>query len=126
MAVTGELSQIRREIVIRAFNKLDRDNSGVVDMRDIEGVYSAKQHPDVKAGRKTEQEILQEFLDTFELHFSMLDKSARDGRIELKEFIEYYRNVGATIDNDQYFELMITNAWNLNDKSYSRGWGSQY
>jgi hypothetical protein len=21
---------------------------------------------------------------------------------------------------------MITNAWNLNDKSYSRGWGSQY
>lgn len=53
-AVTGELSQIRREIVIRAFKKLDRDNSGVVDMRDIEGVYNAKQHPDVKAGRKTE------------------------------------------------------------------------
>jgi hypothetical protein len=56
----------------------------------------------------------------------MLDKSARDGKIELREFIEYYRNVAASIDNDQYFELMITNAWNLNDKSYSRGWGSQY
>ena len=69
-------------------------------MRDIEGVYNAKLHPDVKAGRKTEQEVLQEFLDTFELHFSMLDKSARDGKIELKEFLEYYRNVGATIDND--------------------------
>lgn len=53
-AVTGDLSQIRREIVIRAFKKLDRDNSGVIDMRDIEGVYNAKQHPDVKAGRKTE------------------------------------------------------------------------
>ena len=95
-------------------------------MRDIEGVYSAKQHPDVKAGRMTEQEILQEFLDTFELHYSLIDKSARDGKIELKEFIEYYRNIGASIDNDQYFELMITNAWNLNDKSYSKGWGSQY
>ena len=58
LAVTGELSQIRREIVIRAFNKFDRDNSGVVDMRDIEGVYNAKLHPDVKAGRKTEQEVL--------------------------------------------------------------------
>jgi hypothetical protein len=56
----------------------------------------------------------------------MLDKSSRDGKIEQKEFIEYYRNIGATIDNDQFFELMITNAWNLNDKSYSRGWGSQY
>jgi hypothetical protein len=30
----------------------------------------------------------------------MLDKSLRDGKIELKEFIEYYRNVGASIDND--------------------------
>jgi len=56
----------------------------------------------------------------------MLDKSSRDGKIEQKEFIEYYRNIGASIDNDQFFELMITNAWNLNDKSYSRGWGSQY
>jgi Ca2+-binding EF-hand superfamily protein len=53
-AVTGELTPIRREIVIKAFNKLDRDNSGVIDMRDIEGVYNAKQHPDVKAGRKSE------------------------------------------------------------------------
>jgi len=30
----------------------------------------------------------------------MLDKNSRDGRIELKEFLEYYRNVGASIDND--------------------------
>lgn len=34
------------------------------------------------------------------MHYSMLDKSLRDGKIELKEFIEYYRNVGASIDND--------------------------
>ena len=58
MAVTGELSQIRREIVSKAFKKFDRDGSGVVDMRDIEGVYNAKLHPDVKDGRKTEQEVL--------------------------------------------------------------------
>jgi hypothetical protein len=56
----------------------------------------------------------------------LIDKSARDGRIELKEFIEYYRNVGAMIENDEYFELMITNAWNLNDKTYSRGFAGQY
>ncbi len=30
------------------------------------GVYNAKLHPDVKAGKKTEDEILGEFLDTFE------------------------------------------------------------
>jgi len=39
-------------------------------------------------------------LDTFEIHYSMIDKSTQDGKIELKEFMEYYRNVGASIDND--------------------------
>ena len=44
----------------------------------------------------------------------------------MEEFIEYYTNVGSSIDNDQYFELMMTNAWNLNNKSYAKGWGAEY
>ena len=32
------------------------------------GIYSAKMHPDVRAGKKTEDEVLGEFLDTFEVH----------------------------------------------------------
>ena len=40
--------------MIRAFKKFDRDGNGYIDMRDIEGVYNAKMHPEVKAGRKTE------------------------------------------------------------------------
>ena len=115
------MNQYRKEIVLRCFKKFDRDGNGKVDLRDLEGVYNAKLHPEVKSGLKTEQEILSEFLDTFELHYSLLDSKARDGSIDLKEFLEYYRNVGASIDNDDHFALMLTNAWNLNDKSYSKG-----
>ena len=68
--------------MIKAFKKLDRDNSGVVEINDLKGVYNAKQHPDVKSGRKTEDEILAEFLDTFEIHYSILDKKSRDGMID--------------------------------------------
>jgi len=32
---------------------------------DLIGVYNAKFHPEVKAGRKTEKQVLAEFLDTF-------------------------------------------------------------
>ena len=28
-------------------------------------------------------------------------------------------------DHDEYFELMITKAWNLNNKNYSRGWAGE-
>lgn len=124
-ATVGEMSQYRKEIVIRCFKKFDRDGSGKVDMRDLEGVYNAKSHPEVKSGVKSEQEVLAEFLDTFELHYSLLDSSARDGSIDLKEFLEYYRNVGASIDNDEHFVLMLTNAWNLNDQTFSKGYGVQ-
>lgn len=31
-------------------------------------MYNAKSHPDVLSGKKTEDEILGEFLDTFEQH----------------------------------------------------------
>ena len=34
----------------------------------IIGVYTAKMHPDVRSGKKTEDEVLGEFLDTFEVH----------------------------------------------------------
>jgi hypothetical protein len=49
-----------------AFNKLDADKSGIVELNDIKQFYNAKMHPDVKSGKKTEDEVLGEFLDTFE------------------------------------------------------------
>ena len=36
-----------------------------------------------------------------------------DGMVTLEEFIEYYTNISCNIDNDAYFDLMMTNAWNL-------------
>ena len=29
------------------------------------------------------------------------------------EFINYYTNIGASIENEDYFELMIRNAWHI-------------
>ena len=37
----------------------------------------------------------------------------RDNKITTDEFIDYYRDVSASIDEDDYFELMIRNAWHL-------------
>ncbi len=68
-------------LALRAFKIMDKDNSGVLDISDIKGVYNAKKHPDVIAGKKTEDEILFEFLDTFELHHSDHVEDKRDSRV---------------------------------------------
>jgi Ca2+-binding EF-hand superfamily protein len=124
-SVVGEMNPIRKDFVKKAFNKLDKDGSSIIDIRDITSVYNAKNHPDVKTGKKTEQEVLSEFLDTFELHHALKNPQDKDRQISLQEFTEYYTNISSTIENDEYFELMITNAWNLNDKFYSKGWGGE-
>lgn len=65
------MNKFRKSLAERAFKIMDKDKSGVLDIGDIKGVYNAKFHPDVKAGKKSEEEVLGEFLDTFELHYSL-------------------------------------------------------
>jgi len=108
--VVGEMNPFRRNFVKKAFDKLDKNKNGFVEVDDIKDVYSAKNHPDVKLGKKTEEEALSEFLDTFELHYSLSHPSSKDKKISYDEFIEYYNNVSMSMEDDRYFELMMTNA----------------
>ena len=122
----GPMNPFRRKLVAQAYNKLDKDGSGFIDINDIKGVYSAKTHPDVTSGKKTEEQILLEFLETFETHHSLRNNGAPDHVVTKEEFDEYYNNISSSVDNDQYFELMMNNAWKINDgnKSYGKGWSA--
>jgi len=55
---------------MKAFSIMDIDKSGILDINDIRQKYNAKMHPDVIAKKRTEDEILYDFLDTFEAHHS--------------------------------------------------------
>jgi len=107
------MNPFRKTLVMQAFNKLDADGSGILDISDVKQFYNAQAHPDVKAGRKTEDDVLEEFLETFELHHAM--EGEIDHKVTKNEFIEYYNNVSASIDNDNYFELMMNNTWRLTE-----------
>ena len=111
------MNSFRKNLVKQAWTKLDKDGNGVLDINDIRGVYSAKQHPDVRSGKKTEDEILGEFLETFETHHNIANPNARDQTVTTEEFEEYYNNVSSSIDDDRYFELMMNNAWKLQEDS---------
>jgi hypothetical protein len=101
---------------VKVYKSIDVNGDGILDISDIKGKYDASKHPEVKSGKKTEDEVLKEFLETFEMHHNVMNNNKSDGRVTLDEFIEYYTNISASIDNDAYFDLMITNAWNLDGK----------
>jgi hypothetical protein len=50
-------------------------------------------------------------MDTFQLHAAVKGKGVRDTTITRDEWQEYYENISASIDRDDYFELMMNNSW---------------
>lgn len=102
-AIRGELNARRRSLVHLAYKKLDKNGNGLVTIEDIEIAYDPSFHPDFQSGRKTKREVLLEFMTVWE-------KRKRDGIVTIEEFEDYYKDISANIDNDEYFELMIRNA----------------
>ena len=74
--IVGKMNDRRRTIVTLAFKKFDADANGYINIEDLKGRYNAANHPDVKSGKKTEEDVLYEFLDTFEQHYSLCVSSS--------------------------------------------------
>jgi len=61
-----ELTPRRMVMVNKAFQMMDTDNSGVLTISDISGIYDVSMNPEFLEGRKTRDEILGDFLNNFD------------------------------------------------------------
>jgi len=106
--VRGKMSPQRRKLVIKCFNVLDAagDSSGTLTVDDIRPAFNASEHPDVKDGKRSEAEVLQEFLNGFEGK-----QGDGDGTITPDEWVNYYEDVSSAIDEDDYFGTMLASTW---------------
>jgi len=89
-----------------AYDKLDVNKDGQVTLDDIAKLYDVSQHPDVIQGKKTPKEAYLEFM-------SLWDTQVADGIVTFDEFCDYFKDVSASIDSDDYFLVMMRNAWKL-------------
>lgn len=54
-AIRGDMNDFRKALVERAFETLDSNGNGVVEVEDIKERFSGKRHPDVVQGKKSEE-----------------------------------------------------------------------
>ena len=73
---------------------------------DVAKIYDASHHPDVLSQKSTPDQVYAEFM-------SMWDTQEADGIVTLDEFTDYFIDVSASIDTDEYFAVMMTNAWKI-------------
>lgn len=58
LTIRGPMNAARKKIVNKAFDTMDKDGNGFLDIKDLKGVYDASRHPDVIQGKRTENQIL--------------------------------------------------------------------
>lgn len=106
ITLKGDMNEQRKNLTITAFAKLDKNQSGKIDFKVIKDMFVASSHPDIKFYKKTEEEVIGDFIDTFDLHHALLTKDDQTNLnvVTLDEFIEYYSYVSMMIDDDKYYE----------------------
>merc|ERR1712151_320467 len=109
--VRGDMNEFRRGWVKKAFEILDKDNSGIIETAEIASTYDPSMNPAVQSGKITPQDAITQFMKHYDAN--------SDGTVTLEEFMENYQWVSSSIDTDDYFELMMRNAWHI---SGGEGW----
>ena len=103
----------RREAVIRAaFNKLDLDKSGVVELNEVKSFYNTKNNPQVLNGEINEEQLYSHFIETFGNHHNLYS-GIKAKRVTWDEFLDYYRFMSFNIPDDDLFEAILVAAWKL-------------
>ena len=65
------MNDIRKKVVLQAFDKLNLDKSGIIELNEVKSLYTAKNNKDVLSGKKTEEDVYGEFIETFETHHNI-------------------------------------------------------
>lgn len=120
MAIRGPMNQVRKNCINAAFDSIDRDGNGALEFSDISQVFSGDRHPEVIAGRMTSQQVVGEWLETFEAQHNASTGQKADQRVTREEFMEYYANVSCSIDRDDYFVQMMNSSWNMDGARKTR------
>lgn len=84
---------------------MDRSGNQTVTIADLEAAYNYIPNPEYQFGQKSGAQLVQEFLSVWET-------AARDGVINLAEFLDFYKDVSPSIMGDNVFENMVRNTWN--------------
>lgn len=118
-AFIGELPASRYSIVETVYNHIAQSYNGHLRINDIKQLFTTRGHPEVRSGAKTEDEVLGEFIETFEIHHSL--KPMKDYNVFLEEFVNYYTVVGATVSDDKTFEYILRSSWRFSSQIYQPG-----
>ena len=121
----GPLSQSRAQLVEAAFAALLSRSSavdGAVSLDTVRMAYRSAAHPDVRASRRREADVLREFLESFDgptfVHRRSADGSAV---VDANGWTEYHACLSAFVPSDGEWGVLVYDVWGLSDGAAGGG-----
>ena len=112
----GQMNERRRLSVQKVFDNFNKNEQGEVLLSEIKQKYNSGGHPDVVSGRKRREEEFGEFLDKIEIFREYNDnlKMSYSTTMNFNEFLRFYSEISMSIKDDNLFDNILYNCWNLN------------
>ena len=110
--IENSLNQRRENIVKEAFNRIDTEKCGIVNLSDVKSLFNSKNSPLVKEGDVTEEDFYNNFMETFQTHHNLV-RSPKIKKVNYEEFLNYYKFFSLTIEDDYLFEQTLISCWKL-------------
>ena len=99
------MSEPRKIMVSKTYyNYLDPKRTNAVSLFELKSKYNPKGHPDVINGIRTEDDVLLDFLETFEAYHEFSAGVPKRETVSFKEFQGYYSYMNFLFSNDQEFK----------------------
>ena len=116
-SIIGQMNDRRKIIVQKVFDNFNKNDQSEVSMSEIKQKYNAWRHPDVVNGRKSREEEFGDFLDKLEIFREYNDnlKMSYSTTMNLNEFLKFYNEISMCIKDDNLFDNILSNCWNIND-----------
>ena len=93
-------------MIDEAFHKFEKDGSGIIDIRDLKGVFNDDKHPKLVSGEITQKQAFDEFSRNFNEHTGA-------GIIQQSEWNDYYAAVSASVEDDEHFIMLVKSTWQI-------------
>jgi hypothetical protein len=108
-AVCGRMPRDCLDFVRKKFSELDRDNDGHLSKDELTFFFSCQDHPSVKAGMKTGNQVLQEMLTGFHCETDA-------ARVNFTEWSGFHLEMYSVCDGPEDFKRRVELLWRSCEK----------
>lgn len=100
----GEPNPKRIQLITEIYENIVKPRNGKITLDEIAKMFNPEKHPDVLKKQKTPEEVYNTFMYKW-------DTQNPEALISKEEFIEYFLDLSACIESDEYFTEVLKSGW---------------